>query len=71
MLKLEPVTIGSNRSLTKGVCMFELYGDNELIGVYSTRSQAAYDAFELLLDGCLTRLEIIEVPSSPIESLAS
>jgi uncharacterized membrane protein (DUF373 family) len=41
--------------------MFELYGNNELIGVYSTRQLAANDAFELMLDGCLNQFAIIEI----------
>lgn len=45
--------------------MFELYGDSELIGIYSTRKEAAVDAFELMLDGCLTSFEIIPIPENP------
>jgi hypothetical protein len=42
---------------------FFLYGNNVLIGDYSTRLEASLDAFELMLDGALTTFEIIEVSS--------
>ncbi len=39
---------------------FELYGNNDLIGVYSSRLEASLDAFELMLDGALTTFVILE-----------
>lgn len=51
--------------------MFELYGDGELIGCYPSRESAALDVFELMLDGCLTKFELIQVPENPVTNLAS
>lgn len=51
--------------------MFELYGNNELIGTYSTRLEAVNDAFELMLDGALDTFEIVAVPSVPQTAMVS